>query len=1404
MLLWTQFQRCERDREMTSRTRKRLLILVCLAVVAGVGMVSVHFLREARMAELIADARAEGYQAYEEQRFEDALEPLTFYVSNQHDDIDALLALAECRRRCPVLNRAHLHNAKDLALLVRTAHPTNMRALEMLLGLYRDLGYQTERLDIADQILALEENHEDALEAKVMALASLRRLSDALEAADQYARAKPDDAQVHRLKLQLMHIADADGDQIRDHAVLVASQHPDDPDFAILRAQGHMAASEDQMAMEVLRATAAMPIEEWEVMGRLIGALDTFGMYGEATATLQAGLANVAFHERALALAVSRQWHRGALAEARTVLSSSETTPSDADVHVVGWGALLALSDNDAVATESGPGPWNVALAQRESEAATVWQLIVQSQEQRDAGDLSACRSSLEHARDEGRRLADADDDAMPVAMTLIHCLLGEAALDLLEPERAIRDLDAAVNLDPSSARIHVLHARADLELGHLDDAVEHAERAFLIKPATGQAIGLLRVYVSVIESGEGDGPLRSLTLQVADQLLADQPDHADLRLMALWARAACGQEADVVKQIATWSADDWARVSDDIVVDFASAAGRYGLEIAGAPGSALARQQKIVRVVSEAIAMARRGEIEHASALLAEASANETDAIMQRELELTRLRLLDQAGASETLSVALTIAETWPDDLATQRSVLQTRQIWTNEPLVQQCVDRVEALAGKTSLTWRLFEAQRLMIEREAIDEAAQDLALATEHVLGVLREVPDHLDALVLRADIERIEGNMNRAIESLETAVDRHASARPTLLPLLITMLHQSGHANEASRRLDEFFALDLAGPTARRRRAEMLDAHGRSREAALDYIALREQAEEIMVARDFANAAKLFVKIGDRDEATEWYEAALDAPVCTHDVVGSVAVHLASMGREDDAAALIRSLPADRPESTLTQAAYEEALGHFTAAESILVTYAGAAGTPDAWETLAKFYRRQDRLADASDAVAAGLALDPQHAELMSVQATIRLLTDDFSSSEARMAAFATMIESAESKALARLAASIVAFEQSDKLEQAQATFEETLRSIVADAPTEFLPWQYLVSELFQTAQFQEAIDMAYRASRSMPGSIRAARLTAETVILCGRWDEGLAAVRTWRDLSSGDTFKPDMVTATISLQQGDIETAYNTTQAWAKRIVREMSRQPSWGVALVVASEFASNTAEDDDNVATALELLETSDASVTMLAEWRYRAALRLGSTDPDVWTRIVNGLQPIAEAGALASIPMLCLADAMVRLDDVDGAEQIYRQALARDGQNSRVLISLASFLLQHREGSGEALVCAEQAVKAPTFRDLSPQARSAVYDTLGRAYLASAALDQAEEAFETGRSLDVTSVDLRIGLVEVWIARDEIEEASRELVLIDSMDDQYWLPERIARVAALRERVAAVQRSF
>ena len=118
------------------KSKKRLALLVCLIVIGMLLIIAAKFLSDWNKQRRVIESRAQGMAAYEKGDYAGALNPLSFALANERNDLELALAFAETRIRNTDENGRHLVAAENLYQFALSLDPDNEQALNALFSIY--------------------------------------------------------------------------------------------------------------------------------------------------------------------------------------------------------------------------------------------------------------------------------------------------------------------------------------------------------------------------------------------------------------------------------------------------------------------------------------------------------------------------------------------------------------------------------------------------------------------------------------------------------------------------------------------------------------------------------------------------------------------------------------------------------------------------------------------------------------------------------------------------------------------------------------------------------------------------------------------------------------------------------------------------------------------------------------------------------------------------------------------------------------------------------------------------------------------------------------------------------------------------------------------------------------------
>ncbi|MEL7484067.1 MAG: hypothetical protein AAFN41_06900, partial [Planctomycetota bacterium] len=167
------------SRRARRRMIRRLIIVASifavLAVVAGI----LHTVNTVQNNRIIAEAREQGLDAYENGDYAEAIGHLALYNARMPGDAEVTFALAKATSSLPDPSRDDTAAAASFALTASGLMPGDIEPVLIEIELRRRLGQHTELLSAADRALAIDATSIDAAAARVQALSALGRRDEA-------------------------------------------------------------------------------------------------------------------------------------------------------------------------------------------------------------------------------------------------------------------------------------------------------------------------------------------------------------------------------------------------------------------------------------------------------------------------------------------------------------------------------------------------------------------------------------------------------------------------------------------------------------------------------------------------------------------------------------------------------------------------------------------------------------------------------------------------------------------------------------------------------------------------------------------------------------------------------------------------------------------------------------------------------------------------------------------------------------------------------------------------------------------------------------------------------------------------------------------------------------------------
>ena len=1125
---------------MTRKSRKRLIALgVGIVLLATIGLLAVYA-REYQQKRRAQQAYERGIAAFERGDFEAALPDLSFYIGRNRDDAQTMYAFAESRFRVEQPDGGHLPFAERVARQAASLAPDDPRPHELLLKIYPRMGYWVECLDTAKDLLRLDPDDRDALDAAILALIQLERERDirldreseaeetlVLDWLDRH----PSDLDVHVLRIELLALQDQ-LDKAAAEATALQAEFPDDPRPHLALAAMHAQQTDIDSATESLLAAAALPAPDLMTMIRVIEITDRLvatdpeneRLTRIANGYLEQGRQSPELGPAARTYAAVRAWKRTGEVPAADTLAAAGEGLEDLPADLIGWlGVLTGIESESGSITEAAMSE----LGARDDPSAESWESVLAARDSLDRNDFTATRTKLDDAL-----RADRQNYAAWFLLARLESALGEwqAADEYL-------DVITSPGADPLWVQPHFMRAKLLLEHGQVERASQAVREALPYAQADDRVhSSLYLIWVDTLLAKASTGVDVANELDVAkttlEQTREDNPEATPVLLRL--ARIYSIENGDAVLGLIDAMVAAETQPDAAFLVDLWSTlwpTNRHAADRALDMAIEIDPEHPAV-LYARATRLADSGDVAAAAELL---DGTLADLEGDRRLPVLQAaaRYFDHRDPARARELAEEIVRTFERSPSSQTSVLQLNAPWSDHEIIDRAIANLRALSGEQSTAWRIARARRLLTFADA-DSQQDSAAEAADLLRPVLSANPADPAARVLSAQADLALGARDSALSNLAIAAD--SSGDPQLEIQLIEMLWQAGATDAARGRLEILALASDLSVELQHDRARLLADLGMWPEAIAAYESLARDGAEA----DRLRLAQLYARRGRLSDAKAVFEAIANDPGSSDTALIATAHHFANEDLERGLALLERGLAnQEQSEAERTRASFFQAHGRPDRAREILQERAERQGSADAWEDLAQLSMMQSDQHLARLAVDKGLEIDPEDPMLLAIDAYLRGAE---SSNQVVADLLRKRARELNSEALEAIATAMEDAEDSDD-------YIRRLDRITRDYPHAVDAWNFLVDACRRAGRTDQAVQAATRAMQAVPTDSAVARQATTVLIDAGRLEEALVVARQWRDRAAGNPYDADITIASILLELGDPEQAIRTLERW---------------------------------------------------------------------------------------------------------------------------------------------------------------------------------------------------------------------------------------------------------------
>ena len=972
---------------MTTKTKRRLVILAILIVAAGAGYYGLRQFRKAQASRLADERRDEGMAAYLSGDYDTALQPLSYALSKRKDDVELLIAFADTRSKVPDENFRHIVEAVNLYNEALRLDPDNREAMQRLLDLYESarVGEIRDYFDTATALLKLEPDHLQARAAVARYHQSQRQFDQAIEALLRLQELEPDNIEWRLRHLEAFAGAGATESEQLDLCDQWIAESESDGRMLFVRAVMLRELGRIDEARAAARDAAERRIDSPDVHHGLVMLLDDLDLPSDADALVQRAKEQFPAESWVWDEAIRRPWLRRDLDAALAELELAKATMNAPAPNLLKWDVLInILMDR--------PDEMQAALRVLRERAETV-----EDRESRDSlrawGTALAAYADLR--RSEWRDVRASFEDAIALAPgdPVLHYILGDAYREVTEFDLAADAYAAAWRLEPEWVAAGIAYGETLLQLGRPHQAMQVATDMGLRGDRIDAAIVPLfvRSWLSTCRAfGSVDHVMR-LTgvtlLQVTETLerfraSVDMNESPDLVMMLYDAYRLEGNA-------------DGARSLTDDILDMGDDATTM-LLLTAAQGSALANlglEDELIRraetrderwqdIAGVKAWLARRdGDVDGGLRMIEqarEAASAEPDFDPEA---WDRMRALHFAAAGDERAAPefADLLSAYPDSPDLPGVILSHRAAWSDQDLIERAINMQQDIVGDRGSTRLLLAEASYTLLFNPDDKPA--IAEAIDKIRRALEMSDTSLAGLTLMADalLATEPPQYRDAIDYLERALQTYP-ARVDLYARIISLCQDINDYSTAAEWLEKLAQRNDLNERMQDVELVLLDQQG-DWNRAIERLTSRGDAHE---PSEMLALASLYVRTGQFDEAERLVDELLAAPEHNEMAVRFAAELYVMTDRVDDAVALLHDRPVDGGPG-----AGHARLGTLYRRAGMLDESIAALepavdaepDNPDFWNELATTYLQARRYAEARRAAKTGLALEPDHSTLL---------------------------------------------------------------------------------------------------------------------------------------------------------------------------------------------------------------------------------------------------------------------------------------------------------------------------------------------------------------------------------------------------------------------------------------
>ena len=1381
--------------------RKKIMLFVWLSVFLGGAGGILYVGGRALLLRRALELRDQGLAAAAAGDDARAADLLLQYIHRRPRDTDAIRSYIQSRKRVPMTNATQYAETIGVLKLLITTEPENLDDQRYMLELDSKLERGPEAVDLADAILAKVPNDARTLQLKTEILLRMQSNQEALQSAEKWAAAAPDDIQAHIDRLTLYAQLGRPAQTIIADAQSLREKHPNDAKFEVLQGFAYAKTGDEAQAVTWYQTAAKHPDLDDNVAQLLVDQFDALGRSSDALALLEGRARQGASADVRYALA-RRLWELNRWQEAAGALSDLNPADSKSDPTLVAMKAIsLANLQKPADAAAC-----RTALSKSDRPDAHAWSSIlvpvIDGKSVDDKQLATDCR-------------AGAKFDSLNPYLTYF---LAETEYRLGDLDLALSDFARAAQLDIHWDAPGVRMADCLLDKGQPQQALDIA--SFFARRSQNNAaiaVTLARAWAASIESGQA-GQADNLLNLVNELEKALPAEDSTLLTIKVEILAQQGHKEEAIAAARQAIAHSPAP-SEETFRALAVISGRYNLGLEAECFSAWERAHDISSTLAyvEAISQYAAGRGKDGIQLfdnLAQQSKKANDV----DWRLARARYLDVTGDTTAKAAWTALRDAYPDNLAVQQAAANAACARGDWGFLAPVIDHLHAITCDNGLAWRMAHAALLVQSPRGEGDYEQGALELT----ALIERYPQLAEPHVLLAEALTHMKRLDGALDHLTIA----SKLEPMSFAIstdLIRVLQARGDVAKAAQELDRVTKQPLNSP--QRQEVAVLWARQGSPDRAVTLLQQPAPFQSATTQPAPSDSQQLLLAVLYRqqrqiDKADAMVRDLLQRP--NMNVVQFAASLFLQEGKTAEALQTMHlldglKLPSGDEEIAWGDFYYTQLHDPTQAAAHFAAAVKEVPANVSIWKALAVSQMSEGDVAGAMKTIADALHANPSDAGLAAIQKEAPLLTDAGAEGQLRAVAISA-IENPQDTVAYDLMRLVIQDHKANNL----VDLADQLRRL-CDQHADYLPAQLqLVDCYLNMGNNGAAFDGAQHAMAVFPTDPEPARLAVVVSSRSNRWQDMKSAAENWKSRSPDAAEAASAAAAVAENHLQDYQSALNEITPYIDMAKSDPDRHAEILTAYCTASAGAGNTAVIGDllrplaakSAAWRARWMELSigvqDAGITgawldqisamippdsmiercSLAE-AYDTRGRVWKS-PDLIRQATNMFAQLAGDPKANAVVFLSAGSEAQRNNQAADAESLYRRALAADPTQWIAANNVAIFICNRGGDLKEALQFAQTAVR------LQPQSAD-VRDTLAQVQSKSGDASGAADTMRVAIQLSPNNILWRIRLAQYLLAGGQLAQASDTIDALDSAfpDTQNQPADVQAQLSDLRKKI-------